>query len=175
MGCPYCKACFYTFEEWTSHAEKHRRKAGGIENWSFLTMLSSLLHNHGLSQTTSCYDWRQCNWSSLKKEGRDRLRFALERWTLPPDVKAHVDYVNLDIRHALAEHAFRLGTVTGSACNSRTFPFNPTGTTMSTISSPFATSDFPSPSFLDQQRGSALPQGQHIANLGSSPDQIRYD
>src|SRR5579859_2415732 len=48
LGCPCCINCFDTLEAWNQHKGIHGIRNEKVENWSFRTMVRSLLHQHAL-------------------------------------------------------------------------------------------------------------------------------
>jgi hypothetical protein len=166
-GCPCCHACFSTFDEWNSHANEHRKQPDWTEHWSKRTLITSLLHQHLLIQASSVYDWTKCSWSDLKDPQFDSLRFALERWSLPPDVETHQDYYYLDTLDALALYAFRLGN-TKKAFEWRTLSSNANGTSMPTMGQSFSAHAMPNYPFLAHPFGSSVSQdANQIGSLDS--------
>lgn len=124
-GCPCCIRCFESLEEWSSHVRNHPVQNEKVQDWSFSTMMWSLLKQPYLSEYMIWEHWEHCNWSTLNKDTSQSLRFALERREVPADVRAHPDYSNLNHPRALASYALNLGT-TGKA-----YPHKTTGMTKS--------------------------------------------
>ena len=114
-GCPCCISCFNTLEMWNQHKAIHGTQNEKVENWSFSTMVRSLLYQDDLDAVLPRFPWGRCNWSGLGKDDCQRLKLALERHVLPADVRGHPDYSRLDFPEALARYTFRLG-ITGKAC-----------------------------------------------------------
>lgn len=114
-GCPCCISCFDGFEAWDQHKAIHRIQNEKVEDWSFSTMVRSLLHQETLGAVFARFLWSRCNWSGLGKRDCQSLKLALERHVLPSVVKEHPDYSRLGFSEALALYTFRLGT-TGKAC-----------------------------------------------------------
>ena len=114
-GCPCCVNCFDTLEAWNQHKGIHGTQNEKVENWSFSTMVRSLLHQHALDLHFAKFPWWRCNWSELGKGDCLRLKLALERHVIPSVVSEHPDYSRLDHSEALALYTFRLG-ITGKAC-----------------------------------------------------------
>jgi hypothetical protein len=113
-GCPCCIKCFESLEEWNHHVWNHSVHNERVQDWSFSTMMWSLLKQSYLSKYVTWKHWERCTWSTLRKETSHSLRYALERREVPADVRAHADYSGLDGPAALARYAFNLGT-TGKA------------------------------------------------------------
>src|SRR5206468_2712037 len=107
-GCPCCISCFNTLEAWNHHKVIHGTQNEKVENWSFTTMVQSLLYQDGLATVFSKFPWHRCNWSALGRDDCQRLKSALERHILPPDVREHPDYSCLSFPEALARYTFRL-------------------------------------------------------------------
>jgi hypothetical protein len=143
-GCPCCIQCFESLEEWSCHVRNHPVQNEKVQDWSFSTMMWSLLQQSYLSEYMIWEHWECCNWSTLSREARQSLRSALERGEVPADVRAHPDYSNLNRPRALASYAFNLGT------NGKAYPHQTTGTTKG---SPYQSS----------------PSSAHIINSPDSP------
>jgi hypothetical protein len=110
-GCPCCLSCFDTMEAWNQHMTTHQIHNEKVQNWSFSMMFRSLLLHRGLAAVYHRYDWQRCNWASLRKSECQTLRFALERHTLPPNLRDHKDFAHLGLPESLAWYAFQLGTM----------------------------------------------------------------
>jgi hypothetical protein len=113
-GCPCCVKCFESLEEWSHHGWSHPVQNEKVQDWSFSTMMWSLLKQPYFPEHMTRKYWGSCNWSTLPKEASNSLRYALERQEVPADVMAHPDYRGVDDPVALAMYAFNLGT-TGKA------------------------------------------------------------
>jgi hypothetical protein len=113
-GCPCCVKCFESLEEWSRHASSHPIQNEKVQDWSYSTMIWSLLKQPYISDHAAWDNWQYCSWAKLSKELSLSLRHALERHEVPAAVSAHVDYCGLDGPAALAKYAFNLGT-TGKA------------------------------------------------------------
>ena len=113
-GCPCCVECFESFEEWSHHVSSHPIQNEKVQNWSFSTMIWSLLKQPYISHHVTLEYWECCTWSTLSKDLTLSLRHALERHEVPTAVSAHVGYCGLDGPAALVKYAFNLGT-TGKA------------------------------------------------------------
>jgi len=113
-GCPCCVKCFESLEEWSYHVSSHPIQNEKVQNWSFSTMIWSLLKQPYISHHVTPKCWECCIWSTLSKELTLSLRHALERHEVPAAVSAHVDYCGLDGPAVLVKYAFNLGT-TGEA------------------------------------------------------------
>jgi hypothetical protein len=110
-GCPCCIKCFGSLEEWSHHVSSHPIQNKKVQDWSYSTMIWSLLKQPYISDHVP---WDRCSWSTLSKGLSLSLRHALERHEVPAAVSAHVDYRDLDRPAAIAQYAFNLGT-TGKA------------------------------------------------------------
>jgi len=113
-GCPCCVKCFESREEWSHHVSSHPTQNEKVQDWSYSTMIWSLLKQPYISDCVMWEHWQYCTWSKLPKELSLSLRHALERHEVPAAMSAHVDYCGLDGPAALAKYAFNLGT-TGKA------------------------------------------------------------
>jgi hypothetical protein len=113
-GCPCCVEWFESLEEWSHHVSSHPIQNEKVRDWSYSTMIWSLLKQPYISHHVTLEYWERCTWSTLSKELTLSLRHALERHEVPAAVSAHVDYCDLDGPTALATYAFNLGT-TGMA------------------------------------------------------------
>lgn len=113
-GCPCCVECFESLEEWSHHVSSHPIQNEKVQNWSFSTMIWSLLKQPYISHHVTLEYWESCTWSRLSKDLTLSLRHALERHEVPTAVSAHVGYCGLDGPAALVKYAFNLGT-TGKA------------------------------------------------------------
>ena len=113
-GCPCCVRCFATLDEWSHHVLSHPTENEKVQDWSFSTMMWSLLNQPYLARYRTWTHWQQCTWSTLRKEARQNLLHALERQEVPAAVMAHMSYSNLNGPAALVQYAFNLGT-TGKA------------------------------------------------------------
>jgi hypothetical protein len=110
-GCPCCLNCFDTVGAWNQHMIVHQIHNGKVQNWSFSTMVHSLLLHRGLATAYHRYDWQCCSWASLRKNECQTLRSALERHVLPSNVCDHEDFAHLGLPESLALYALQLGTV----------------------------------------------------------------
>lgn len=110
-GCPCCIKCFESLEEWSRHILDHPVQNDKVLNWSFSTMVWSLLTQPYLANHMTWEHWQCCTWSTLSKEVMQSLRYALERQEVPGAVLAQPDYCGLDGPAALAKYAFNLGTI----------------------------------------------------------------
>jgi hypothetical protein len=113
-GCPCCVECFESLEEWSHHVSSHPIQNEKVRDWSYSTMIWSLLKQRYVSHHVTLEYSERCTWSTLSKELTLSLRHALERHEVPDAVRTHVDYCGLDGSAALAKYAFNLGT-TGKA------------------------------------------------------------
>jgi hypothetical protein len=113
-GCPCCVKCFESLEEWSHHVSSHPIQNEKVQDWSYSTMIWSLLTQPYISHHVILKYWECCTWSTLSKELTRSLRHTLERHEVPATVSTHVDYYGLDGPAALVKYAFNLGT-TGKA------------------------------------------------------------
>jgi hypothetical protein len=113
-GCPCCIMCFESLEEWSHHVSSHPIQDEKVQDWSYATMIWSLLKQPYISDHVTWEHWQYCTWSKLLKQLSLSLCHALERHEVPAAVSAHMDYCGLDGPAALAKYAFSLGT-TGKA------------------------------------------------------------
>ena len=113
-GCPCCVKCFESLEEWSHHVSSHPIQNEKVQDWSYSTMIWSLLKQPYISDHVTWKHWKRCSWPTLSKELSLSLRHALERHEVPAAVSAHVDYCGLDGPAALAKYAFNLGSVLNS-------------------------------------------------------------
>jgi len=113
-GCPCCVKCFESLEEWSHHVLSHPIQDEKVQDWSYSTMIWSLLKHPYISDHATWEHLQYCTWSKLPKELSRSLRHALERHEVPAAVSAHVDYCGLDGPAALAKYAFNLGSVLNS-------------------------------------------------------------
>jgi hypothetical protein len=109
-GCPCCVECFESLGEWSDHILSHPVQNEKVQDWSFSTMMWSLLKQPYLPEYMTWKHREHCTWSTLRKEASQTLRHALERHEVPAAVMAHRDYRGLDGPAALAKYAFNLGT-----------------------------------------------------------------
>jgi hypothetical protein len=106
-GCPCCLSCFDTLGAWKQHMTIHQIHNEKVQDWSFSTMVRSLLLHRCLAAVSHRYDWRHCNWAHLGKNACQILRSALERHVLP----SNIYFPHLDLAESLVLYAFHLGTV----------------------------------------------------------------
>jgi hypothetical protein len=186
-GCPCCISCFDTLDAWNQHKVIHGTQNEKVDNWSFTTMVQSLLYQETLCGYRARFPWWRCNWSGLGKSDCQRLKLALERHILPLFVIEHPDYSCLDYSEALALYTFRLG-VTGKACPElinkpgatfaikRHLPPSSHGSPEQTFPSyqPMNVTSQP-PAWLD--RGAPSIVSEHTQSVSSSPipDDVDHD
>jgi hypothetical protein len=114
-GCPCCIGCFDTIRDWNKHKATHWNQVrnGKVSNWSFSTMVRSLLRHRDLLAASSQYNWSLCDWAYMKKNECRTLRFALERHVIPSTMFNNEIYSRLAMPHSLVLHTFALGTARG--------------------------------------------------------------
>jgi hypothetical protein len=112
-GCPCCIGCFDTLRDWNKHKTTHwhRVRNGKVSNWSFSTMVRSLLRHCDLFAASRKYDWSLCDWAYMKKNDCRTLRFALERHVIPSPMFNNEIYSHFTMPYSLVLHTFALGTV----------------------------------------------------------------
>lgn len=110
-GCPCCVRCFHSRAAWHDHSLSHVTENGKVVEWSFNTMVRSLLQQQDLAMICSKYDWSGCDWSRLGKDERWNLRLALERHMLPSGAEEHPAHSCLPHLEAVALYTFNLGTI----------------------------------------------------------------
>jgi hypothetical protein len=121
-GCPCCTICFDTLEAWNKHKIVHQVHNEKVVNWSFSTMVHSLLLHRDLLTAFNKYNWSLCSWAHLGKKECQTLRSALERHVLPSNAPDSEAYSHLGILDSLVLHTFTLGNVG----NTPAAPFNAT-------------------------------------------------
>lgn len=67
-GCPCCIECFKSLEEWNHHVWQHPVQNDKVQDWSYSTMIWSLLKQPYLSEHITWERWQRCTWSTLRKE-----------------------------------------------------------------------------------------------------------
>jgi hypothetical protein len=112
-GCPCCIDCSDTLRAWNKHKNSHRHQVQNekVANWSFSTMVRSLLCHRDLLPASHKYNWSLCSWAHMKKNESQTLRFALERHVIPSNMFNNEIYSRLSMPESLVLHAFTLGTV----------------------------------------------------------------
>lgn len=112
-GCPCCIDCSDTLRAWNKHKISHQHQVQNekVANWSFSTMVRSLLRHRDLLPASCKYDWSLCSWAHMKKNDSQTLRFALERHVIPSNMSNNEVYSRLSMPESLVLHTFTLGTV----------------------------------------------------------------
>ena len=149
-GCPCCLKCFKDQTSWNSHKDIHRTWNHVVENWSFTTMVRSLLTQSYLAVAAAPYPWQSCDWSTLGKDTRQTLRFALERLTIPSSARDDPKFAHHDYRHVLVCYAFSLaakGPAYARICDSSGESLSSMGTLLPSFTNQYAytpTAQYPS-------------------------------
>lgn len=111
-GCPCCIHCFDTLRAWNRHKMSHWHQLQNerLTNWSFTTMVRSLLSHRYLLPVSKNYNWSLCSWAHMGKSECQTLRFALERHVIPSTMLHHELYSQFHMPDSLVLHTYTLGT-----------------------------------------------------------------